>query len=125
MSTINSTDSTDGISNSPTPPIPPPPPEGDLAYVDVLEFLEAANADNTCPVCRNTSWSVLNSQFLTDSYKEASIPLTAVNNQVSSTLSSYSVVLLTCNKCFYVRMHGRKSIHLWVKNGKKALDTDA
>lgn len=120
---MSSSESTDGISNSPLP-VPPPPPEGDLTYEDVVDFFKAVEVNNVCPVCENVSWTVLNSQYIGEAYKEPVITLNAVNNASTSTLSSYSVVLLTCTRCYYVRLHGRRAIHMWVKNGKKAIAKD-
>jgi len=105
------------------------PPSGDgrhITFTDVVEFMEAAGVSGPCPYCGNPKWELLVGDNENDVRKTPTIP-TVVQGKEQSGISAsthFPVILAICNRCAYTRLHSRKKISNWVRDGKPELPRD-
>lgn len=84
-------------------------------YDEVVEFLRA-RSDKPCPSCGYTKWSVFTTQEREDSH--LGFGLVGLQLHTASILTQGApLVLTTCRKCAYVKMHSLIEISKWVANG--------
>jgi hypothetical protein len=86
------------------------------SYEDVTEFL-TVRATFPCPACGNSDWSVYTSNEATGF--TAGVGLVALNLETAGTIyQGMPAVMVTCRKCFFIRMHHLGYISKWAAGGK-------
>lgn len=90
------------------------------SFEDATEFL-SSRADKACPACGHAKWNLYISHdgtsFLTG------LGLVGLNLKTSGILTSgLPVVIGTCEKCAFMRMHSLFTISKWAANGKPNFD---
>jgi hypothetical protein len=86
------------------------------SFEDVIDFLEK-RATLPCSACGHWDWSVFSSREV----KGIQGGMGVVGMQLHSGATfakGVPVVITTCKKCFYMRMHNFDDISKWVTSGK-------
>lgn len=88
----------------------------DLSFEDIVAFFTEHSVTGKCPCCGHENWDVLGSISKQELHFTPSIP---INNQVENGATRgdgfvFPVVITTCTKCAYIRMHSRNKILDWV-----------
>jgi predicted nucleic-acid-binding Zn-ribbon protein len=86
------------------------------SFQDVIEFLDQ-RAFLPCSSCGHTDWSVFSS--MESNSGQAGFALAVLDLHTGLPLKQVNpVVLVTCKKCAYTRMHNFTKISKWAAEGK-------
>lgn len=95
-----------------------------VEFSDAVEFL-SKRATNPCPSCGHDGW-VLSPPFRgPKSNQWVASGLVAVKLADGTTVSQgLPLVLVTCKKCAFIKMHGVVEISQWIADGKPEFKQD-
>lgn len=93
-----------------------PPRVHDIQPKDIEAFLSAINAKGlACPVCTNESWGFIYSPIGHDGEIQAySLARTSGTGADLYAQGHFPLVVLTCDRCGYVRLHQRERLEAWL-----------
>jgi hypothetical protein len=86
---------------------------------DAIDFF-AQRTGQPCPACGHTKWGVIaTSPATTNSEVEISLGILGMDIGTGKTSpAGLPLVVATCKKCAYLRMHGMVEISKWIAAGK-------
>gem|GEM_PF-2719485 len=96
-----------------------------VEFEDAVEFLQT-RAPLPCPACGHGEWSVSAAlKTTTDSGDRLALGIVGVNIHTGVTRTQgVPLVLASCKKCAFIRMHGLTEISQWLEAGKPAFAND-
>jgi hypothetical protein len=87
-----------------------------VSFDDAVDFL-SKRTDRPCPACGHYSWNVSAGSEVEGDIVVASF---ALANQANGSIffKGLPLVVATCKKCAFMRVHNLRSISRWIKEGK-------
>lgn len=89
----------------------------DLPFDAIVQFFKKNGVSGSCPACGHENWDVLGSVSHGDGHLIPNIPISS-RLDGGTELAAYNmrVIVATCTKCGYMRMHARSQILNWHKS---------
>ncbi len=78
---------------------------------DLTRFFSSVNASEVCPVCGNTSWSVI---LAPEREVFTVISLPESGNMLQSR-ANIPLIAIACNQCYFVRFHAAIPLTEWLE----------